>query len=66
MIWGVIVGTVKSMPSVHLLADAKAEKGRGAFQLRPLIAAGAAAFEGDSKGLAHRCLFEVDCCELQG
>jgi hypothetical protein len=32
------------------------EEGRGAAQLHPLIAAGAAAFEGDGKGLAHRCL----------
>jgi hypothetical protein len=31
------------------------EKGRGAVQLHPLIAAGAAAFEGDGEGLAHRC-----------
>ena len=34
------------------------EEGRSAVQLHPLIAAGAAAFEGDGKGLACRCLFQ--------
>ncbi len=32
------------------------EKGRGAVQLHPLVAACAAAFKGDGEGLAQRCL----------